>query len=84
MITSDWVTAAAKEIYGGSDSSPELIAEVIEKHCPFKQGVAYQEVESVFPQHEWSYNSGLGQYFCDQCGRSLVTATPTCSGSAFK
>lgn len=52
MITTDWMADAAREIYDDvmetlTLSDVEDFRRVIEKHCPFKQGVAYQPVDVV-------------------------------------
>lgn len=50
MVSKDWVKDAAEEIYHGGphgehhDSSPEAIAAVIERHCPFKKVVGYVRI----------------------------------------
>lgn len=48
MIVKDWVTPAAIEIdqrFCGDFPNVQAIALVIERHCPFKRGAAYIQVE---------------------------------------
>lgn len=77
-IVDDWVVRAAEEIYNDGehyrDTPPGVIAEIIERHCPFARGVAYMPVQcarSPDGRHRWEDVTTLGasakQFICAFC-----------------
>jgi len=52
LIIPDWTKTAATEVArriarDGDRSDVHTAQQIIEKHCPFKRGVAYEEVSTI-------------------------------------
>ena len=66
---SDWVDVLLLEIGQELDAyEVSMIRDAIEKYCPFKRGVAYQEVPTK-PQHVWQFYANGS--FCTRCGAAI-------------
>lgn len=44
-VIKNWVETAAKKIYDFQNFSVKDIEKVIREHCPFKEGVVYEEIK---------------------------------------
>jgi hypothetical protein len=85
MIMMDWTEAAADDIYctmADEGVTRELIQEIIQDHCPFKQGVIY------VPFRKCERCAGIGEvscdsiYHCDDPEDGYLTC-PSCNGMKF-
>ena len=68
MMALDWITAAAEEIdqLGSSDEAAGWVRDVIAKHCPFMQDVAYMPVPRCetckrWKRHRMASDLGIAQ-----------------------
>lgn len=47
MINKSWIAEVVKEYHDHYDEGPPDLAELIRKHCPFKEGTAYVELKPI-------------------------------------
>ncbi len=82
-VVKDWTLAAAEEIYHGGehgehlDTDPDIIAAVIGKHSPFKEGVAYMEVPRCQTCAHWDIEH-KGHWDAHEC--KFLSQDFCCSG----
>lgn len=72
-MSSNWVFDIANEliVLGLTESQVDSVIITVEKHCPFKRGVSYQEVPKK-RQHVWQFYANGS--FCSHCGAAIGTS----------
>jgi len=82
MQAKNWIQAAADEIYLIAHRLPgrDAVETIIRRHCPFKDGVAYEEVAQSVPAADFPF-PGL-KSAQERANEELAPAAPAAPGEA--